>query len=437
MKLDPRRSLRGRIVVAFVGLGLLLGPLLAGAIFFLSHLSEERIVASGLHEYLDEITSSPHEYALRRPATAPQTQVLTNLRMDHLPAELFELPDGLHEWEADGQVWAIALRTTPEGRFAVIEDISLMEARERAGVIAVGVGALLTLYLALFLSFSLANRLLSPLLTLSERLARQRRGEPVPTFAEGIKDDEIGALARALDRYRSDVSDGLERERAFSADVSHELRNPLSVILNAAELIELDRQTTPRQREAATRIQLAARRMHDTVEVLLLIARRASTRHQEERIEINQVVTELLDEFAPLAERRGIDLARCYQANLQVVAPRIAVLTLLSNLIGNALEHSGATKVTITLRDTEVEIADNGCGLPTNLPFADPRTATDRCTPNSQSANDGKGDGGRGLLLVRRLCEHFGWTIRIDSPPSIGVRAVWGISSNHHQNGGE
>ena len=120
----------------------------------------------------------------------------------------------------------------------------------------------------------MSRRLVAPLIDLSERVASA--GPPAEIPLEDFSNNEVGHLAAALERYDHRMREALRREREFSADASHELRNPLAVIQNAAELIEEDAAASVQSRRAATRARAAALSMSETVTVLLMLARGTS-----------------------------------------------------------------------------------------------------------------------------------------------------------------
>ena len=97
---------------------------------------------------------------------------------------MFALPDGVHEYETEKDAWFVALRTTASGRYAVVEDITALERRERLTVLAVLGATLLAIVLALMLGARLSRRLVAPLVQLSERVAgADPLAEPAPAGA--------------------------------------------------------------------------------------------------------------------------------------------------------------------------------------------------------------------------------------------------------------
>src|SRR5687767_6870172 len=164
-----RSSLRSRILAAFVLAGAVMGPLLAGALLALTYGLEERAVARIASARLEEVIRRPEDFGLKE--VAPGVHVLTNFSTTAFPAQMFALPDGVHEYETDEDAWFVALRTTPSGRYAVVEDITALEQRERLIVLTVVGATLLAVLLALILGARLSRRLVAPLEQLSERVA--------------------------------------------------------------------------------------------------------------------------------------------------------------------------------------------------------------------------------------------------------------------------
>lgn len=433
------RSLRFRLLGAFVVVALLLGPIVAGLVFTLTHEIEERVVERSLAEYLNDVRADPQQYALREFPGAPGVQVLASVRLDHLPGAMLALEDGVHEYETDGGAWMVALATTPDGRLAVVEDITAMEERERLGFVVVAMAVVLTAGLALLLGFYVSRRVIAPVLELSDRLNRAGGGEQLflpaggqpARLAEGFGDDEVGRLARALDEYRFEVVASIQREKSFSAHASHELRNPLSVIQNAAELLEEEPNLSARSQRALERIRHTARRMNETISALLLLVRyRAEPGGRE--VGLRWCIEDLVEnEGAALeqcGEGGGMECFFDFRAEPVVRAPQAAVEIVVRNLVRNALEHSAGTRVDVVLFDDCLVVSDNGQGV--DAAVLEEINGTDLSESRERPGFTG---GGLGLSLVRRLCQHYGWRLRLDSEAGSGTRACWSFGPTEGQ----
>ena len=412
-KMRRPNSLRFRILVAFVTAGAVLGPLLATSLLWLTYELEERAVSRIASSRLEEVIRSPQDFALRE--AAPGVQVLTNFSTSAFPREMLRLPDGVHEYETERDAWFVALRTTPAGRYAVVEDITALERRERLTALAVTGGTVLAMVLALALGSQLSRRLVAPLAQLAEDVSRADPLHPSRPSRQDFPDREVATLAAALERYASRVRDSLLREREFSSDVSHELRNPLAVIQNAAELIEDDPRAGDTARRAAARIRVAAEHMNETVTVLLMLVREGRPGLPEETVSVAECVESLMRE--PLSPGDGEAPRMQWRSGARpcVRAPRAVVEAIAGNLIRNAQEHSIGRTVEVRLEPDRLVVSDDGVGI----------AAADLARIVERGPQAPTGGRGVGLSLVQRLCERFGWSLRIDSRPGEGTLVEW------------
>ena len=401
-----RNSLRSRILVAFIIAGAVMGPLLATVLLWITYELEERAVARIARERLEEVVARPDGFALNE--AVPGVHVLSNFSTAAFPAAMFSLPDGVHEYETAEDAWFVALRTTSSGRYAVVEDITALERRERLTLLTAVGGTLLAILLAWALGARLSRRLVAPLEQLAERVARADPLEDVAPPPSEFPDREVATLAAALDLYARRMRESLQREREFSADVSHELRNPLAVIQNAAELIEDDARGSELSRRAAARVREAAQRMTETVSVLLMLVREQRVPWPEESVSVAECL-QALRERLPAPRAGAPEVQWRSQAQPLVRAPRAVVEAVAGNLIRNAQEHSVGSKIEVRLEDDRLVVEDDGIGI----------AAADLARA---AAPPGRG---MGLSLVNRLCTRFNWALHIESRPGEGTRVEW------------
>ncbi|MFI9249641.1 ATP-binding protein [Streptomyces sp. NPDC053069] len=165
--------------------------------------------------------------------------------------------------------------------------------------------------------------------------------------------DEVAAVAAALDTMASSLQSKLLSEQRFTADVAHELRTPLTGLHAAAELLPPGRPTElVRDRVAALRT---------LTEDLLEISRLDTGRERRE------VDTE---ELAALARRvvraSGTDTEVRVLADARVETDRRRLERVLGNLVANAHKH-GAPPVVVTVNGAVVTVRDHGGGYPDYL----------------------------------------------------------------------
>ncbi|MET9901890.1 ATP-binding protein [Streptomyces sp. NPDC006446] len=165
--------------------------------------------------------------------------------------------------------------------------------------------------------------------------------------------DEVAAVAGALDTMASSLQGKLLSEQRFTADVAHELRTPLTGLHAAAELLPPGRPTElVRDRVAALRTLT-----EDLLEISRLDAR-------SERLELDS------EPLVPLAERvvraSGTDTAVRVVRGARVETDRRRLERVLGNLVANAHKH-GRGPVVLTLDGPVVTVRDHGDGYPDYL----------------------------------------------------------------------
>src|SRR5690606_29492012 len=126
-------------------------------------------------------------------------------------------------------------------------DIDKIVAAERKAILRVfGIAALVTALMSLLLASTIAN----PLRRLAAAAVRVRRGvksrEEIPDFSD--RQDEIGNLSVAVRDMTNALYARIDAIESFAADVSHELKNPLTSLRSAVETLPLARNDSSRDR---------------------------------------------------------------------------------------------------------------------------------------------------------------------------------------------
>ncbi|HUF31358.1 MAG TPA: ATP-binding protein, partial [Gemmatimonadaceae bacterium] len=213
--------------------------------------------------------------------------------------------------------------------------------------------------------------------------------------------------------------------RDFVANVSHELKTPLTVISGFAETL-LDEEGEPAQRRRfAEAIQSSAHRMQRMVDDLLDLSRIESGgwKPAPTTLDTSVVVGDTLLPFRPAAERKGITLDVDIAPDVRTVyADATALRQILSNLVDNAIRHTAAGgRVTAfaTVEDNGVWIGvrDTGVGIsPAHLP----RIFERFYRVDAARSRDGGGTG-LGLAIVKHLIEGHGGRVRAESVQGSGT----------------
>ncbi|MGZ4643400.1 MAG: sensor histidine kinase [Blastococcus sp.] len=246
-----------------------------------------------------------------------------------------------------------------------------------------------------------ARRLAAPLEALSRTAAQLGGGNfGVRTAPSGIP--EIDAAGSSLDTTAARLGAMVARERAFSADASHQLRTPLTGLRLGLETA-LDSPGAD-LRAAATAAIDAADRLEQTIEDLLSLAREPG--RDDTPLEVDELLREVEQTWRPVlaTQDRALRIDVQPETPGSTAAPA-AVRQVIAVLLDNAARH-GAGNVTLTVRDAggalAFDVADEGPGVDDTEPL--PRR------------KDGTRGPGIGLTLARGLAEAEGGRLRVSRP---------------------
>ncbi len=220
----------------------------------------------------------------------------------------------------------------------------------------------------------LSRKALSPVDALT-RTARSISGNNLGERLEKLSTgDELQRLSDTLNEMLARIESAFLRVTQFTADASHELRTPISLIRTEAEIALRKTRGDAEYREALRHILLEAERTSSLVEELLSLARADSGRENLHLtfVDLRAAVTEITDEWRHLIEARNLHFTQQFaDREFPVLADRSALQRLLAILLDNAVKYTPASgvielgleargdKAVITVRDSGIGIAES------------------------------------------------------------------------------
>jgi signal transduction histidine kinase len=304
--------------------------------------------------------------------------------------------------EADGRLVVtvpVLARERVVGALRASRSTGALDADLRDARLVVAGVALAVIVIAMVAALAVARRLTRPVERLAGAAARLGEGDfSVRAPRTGVP--ELDAVAATLDATAERLDELLRRERAFTADASHQLRTPLAALRLELEAMELDARS-----EEVERALEQIDRLEATIATLLAVARDTP----RDRAEIDLVATVEAIE-PPWRSRLAVDgrplRVQAAGEPLRARAAPAVVDQVLDVLLDNAYRH-GRGEVTVTVRETPrgaaIDVADRGPGLD-----GDPEAAFAR------RASGGNGHG-IGLALARSLAEAEGGALVVSN----------------------
>lgn len=322
----------------------------------------------------------------------------------------------------DGFVVAATSLATGQGPTTVYVASSLEDVGEALEA-AVDVGTVALPILVVVLGagiWVLVGRTLSPVEAIRVEADEISGSDLHRRVPEPASEDEVGRLARTLNRMLGRLESSAERQRRFVADAAHELRTPVASIRTTLETARNSTRGIDWD-EVSGGVLADAIRMQQLTEQLLLLARVDAGRpHQQLRdVDLDDIVTHAVERHSDV---EGIAVEITPIEPVRVAGEPILLERVITNLLDNAVAHA-ASRVEIALRQEQhnavLTVDDDGPGIPDKQRG----TVFERFTRLDNARTRGQGRGaGLGLSIVADIVQAHGGTVHIGDSHLGGAR---------------
>ena len=312
---------------------------------------------------------------------------------------------------------------TPTGRCFLVgrsirTDLAALQS-DAVHLAAIGTGILM---FGLLLAWWIALRVTRPLIEISRTAQHIAAGDLSQRIQLYASDDEISDVAGILNQTFARLEDAFARQKQFTADASHELRTPVSLMLAHAQGALLHEQTPEDYRETLTDCVQAAQRMKSLIESLLDLARFDSKAElvQQEACDLADLTRDCAALLGPLAQAKRLRL----DFDLQPACCRgdaARLKQVITNLFANAI-HFTPEEGTIALRTFQnghagFTIKDSGPGIaPAQRPYI-----FERFHRADASRARATGGTGLGLAICKAVVKAHGGSITVESELEAGT----------------
>ncbi|MEU3305390.1 HAMP domain-containing sensor histidine kinase [Streptomyces sp. NPDC006678] len=255
----------------------------------------------------------------------------------------------------DGDVVAVVVTDSPTGQ---------LRSRILQGWLLIAAGESAAMLLAVGAAVRLTGWVLKPVRVLDAATHDIATGRLNSRVAPAGGPPELRRLARSFNEMADNVEEVLEQQRAFVADASHQLRNPLAALLLRIELLALE---LPEGNEEIASVRTEGKRLAQVLDDLLDLALAEHASADIRLTDIGELAAERVAAWRPLAEEKGVRLTGDGPA-VTAWADPIALSSALDAVIDNALKFTPRGEaVTVTAsaggETSTIEITDGGPGL--------------------------------------------------------------------------
>ncbi|MFF9511312.1 sensor histidine kinase [Streptomyces sp. NPDC014724] len=320
----------------------------------------------------------------------------------------------------DGDVVAVVVIDSPTTE---------MRARTLRGWLLIAAGEVVAMLVAVGAAIRLTGWVLLPVRTLDAATHDIASGRMRSRVAASGGPPELRRLARSFNEMADNVENVLEQQRAFVADASHQLRNPLAALLLRIELLALE---LPEGNEEIASVRTEGKRLAQVLDDLLDLALAEHAGADLRLTDIGALTAERVASWRPVAEERGVALRADGSAAVTAWADPIALSSALDAIIDNALKFTPADEeVRVTVAsgrdDVTVVVADRGPGLTAQ----ERERVGDRFWRSTRHQN--VQGSGLGLSIAQALLAAGGGSLRYAAHEPHGLRVTVSVPRDNPQ----
>ncbi|ATG78767.1 ATP-binding protein [Pseudoalteromonas sp. 1_2015MBL_MicDiv] len=275
---------------------------------------------------------------------------------------------------------------------------------------------------SLILSFLFSRNLIAPINSLKKAAVKLSGGDLSARAAISVsRKDELGILGRDFNSMANQLEQLISSQKRLLADISHELRSPLTRLKMATGLAQM--QANEASQSYLLRIEKEANQLDkmiaDVLQVSRLEAKSQALSLQQQSLQI--IIDHVINDAQFEAKQNNKQLQIMGSADISVNCDETLIASALENLLRNAIKYANST-ISITLKHTDaiyIEICDDGPGAPNNQlnklcePFFRQSDARDRVS----------GGTGLGLAIAKNAITAHGGNLVLSNKEQGGLCA--------------
>ncbi|WP_428120376.1 sensor histidine kinase [Candidatus Poriferisodalis sp.] len=326
------------------------------------------------------------------------------------------------ERDADGSAGDPEQASSSDLRNEQLAEASIQEVRDGVDAVADALKIIVPVVVLLLGAaiWIAVGRTLRPVRDISRRVAAISGSTLDERVPEPSGDDEIAELAGLMNEMLDRLESASERQRAFVADASHELKSPLATIVAVSEIAQIS-SDPQRLAELAPKIETEARRMQGLAADLLDLARLDAQRDDRDFSTVD--LSAVCREVASRLDDADIDIVVSSNGSVLAYGTGTQIERAVFNVVENAVCHA-ASRVQITTMSSadtvRATVEDDGAGIAP----ADRERVFDRFVRLDGSRQRASGGAGIGLSLVKAIVDRHSGTVEIGKSAALGGAEV-------------
>jgi signal transduction histidine kinase len=287
---------------------------------------------------------------------------------------------------------------------------------------------LISLFIGSFIAFILANKFSKPILEINTASKRIAEGD-FDTVVSVHSKDEIAMLAQTINHMARQLKQTDNIKKQFIANISHELKTPISSIRAYGELLrDCDIIEKEEKEKYAEIIVMNSKKLTTMVEDILELSEIQSGNYVLELSSFCLIflIKDIINDLQALAAEKNVHIIlKTFNDTILITADKDKIHSVFCNILQNAVRHSHLNSIveielTSTTSNINISIIDTGEGIPEDkLPYI-----WDRFYKVDKSRKSGKSGAGLGMAIVKEIFELHHYTYGIESQIGVGTQ-VW------------
>jgi signal transduction histidine kinase len=306
--------------------------------------------------------------------TRSQSEPALLITRNIIDIPVLRLSDRRTARDTDNNIWLYTVRKLDNGFYLIVATprpkLTILQLIRDEVFTPFFTAGLIALILSVFFAYGISQWISKPLQRIASAAQNIASGKYTKITTKGP--EEVEKVAIAFNEMTTRVEISKESQKNFIANVSHDLKTPLTSIQGYAQAILDDTAVSPDQiKQSAQVIYQESERMNRMVQDLLELARLDSgiTPFTQEPVDLSALLHEAIQRFSFHAEKAGISLSSEISPRLQIIGDSDRLMQVFSNLLDNAVKFT-ATGGNIILQASlfqgyiQITVSDTGIGIP-------------------------------------------------------------------------
>ncbi len=319
-----------------------------------------------------------------------------------------------------GNVQAMETADGTDGAYLYVEySTAMVQAVMGTMKIQLVLISVIVIFLALIISVLLSMKLTRPITRISRAAQRMAAGDFSVNFKGEYSYAEMDALAETLDYAKEEIGKSDELQKEVLANVTHDLKTPLTMIKAYASMIQEISGNNPEKRMKHTQVIIdETDRLTSLVNDILNLSKIRSGMDslKVSNFNLSEFVHTVLERFDYLTETQGYTIERDIEDELYTEADQEKIEQVVYNLVGNAVNYTGEDKkIVVGLKRTEqglrLTVTDTGKGIPPE----EIKTIWDRYYRSAETHKRPIRGTGLGLSIVKTILLKHGFDFGVES----------------------